>query len=284
MEGPYNAPTKRYGASPYSAEPIPATYSSTSTILNVDTFSLADQPQGSYWGWVEDDMMLVGETSGALAVVTNVRFVSDIGANLIGSFYIPDPDVVVHPRYETGEKVLTLINNETLDRNNAQTVADEGFRSTGILETVQEDIVSVRNARIETTAVTETRNTGQWRATGDFTTGRWVQFDPLAQSFFVEDPSGVFLTSCDVYFATKDDTQLPVTFQLRTMQNGLPTTKVIPFSEIVKSPSEISVSNNGTVATTFKFDAPIYVEGATEYAMVLLSESYKYSAIISRVG
>ena len=73
MEGPYNDPTKRYGGSPYSAEPIPATYSSTSTILNVDTFSLADQPQGSYWGWVEDDMILVGETSGAIAVVTDVR-------------------------------------------------------------------------------------------------------------------------------------------------------------------------------------------------------------------
>ena len=62
---------------------------------------------------------LVGETSGALAVVTNVRLVSDIGANLIGSFYIPDPDIGNNPRFETGEKVLTLINNETLDRNNA---------------------------------------------------------------------------------------------------------------------------------------------------------------------
>ncbi len=286
MEGPYNAPTKRYGSSPYSAEPIPATYSSTSTILNVDTFSLADQPQGSYWGWVEDDMMLVGETSGAIAVVTNVRLVSDIGANLIGSLYIPDPDVGTHPRFETGEKVFTLINNESLDRKNAQTVADEGFRSTGILETVQEDIISVRNARIESETISETRNTGQWtevEGTREERT-RWAQFDPLAQSFFVPDPNGVFLTSCEVYFATKDDTELPVTFQLRTMVNGLPTTKVIPFSEIVKSPSEISVSSNGTVATTFTFNAPIYVEGGTEYAMVLLSESYKYSAIISRVG
>ncbi|MEC7713294.1 MAG: DUF4815 domain-containing protein, partial [Candidatus Thermoplasmatota archaeon] len=286
MEGPYNAPTKRYGASPYSAEPIPATYSSTSTILNVDTFSLADQPQGSYWGWVEDDMILVGETSGALAVVTNVRLVSDIGANLIGSFYIPDPDVGVHPRFETGEKILTLINNETLDRNNAQTTADEGFRSTGILETVQEDIISVRNARIENRAISETRNTGGWTEVegSERTTFFIRQWDPLAQSFFVEDPTGVFITSCDVYFATKDDTQLPVTFQLRTMVNGLPTTQVIPFSEIVKSPSEISVSNSSTVATTFKFDAPIYVEGGTEYAIVLLSESTKYSAFVSRVG
>ena len=108
--------------------------------------------------------------------------------------------------------------------------------------------------------------------------------DPLAQSFFVEDPNGIFLTSCDVYFATKDDTELPVTFQIRTMENGLPTTKVIPFAEIVKPPSEVSVSANGTVATTFTFDAPIYLEGGTEYAIVMLSESYKYSAIISRVG
>jgi hypothetical protein len=287
MEGPYNSPTKRYGASPYSAEPIPATYSSTSSILNVDTFSLADQPQGSYWGWVEDDMMLVGETSGAIAVVTNLRLVSDIGANLLGSYYIPDPDVGTHPRFETGEKVFTLINNETLDRENAQTTADEGFRSTGILETVQEDIISVRNARIETNAITETRNTGGWTevaGTRDWTNISMQQWDPLAQSFFVEDPNGVFLTSCEVYFATKDDTQLPVTFQLRTMVNGLPTTKVIPFSEIVKSPSEITVSSNGTVATTFKFDAPIYVEGGIEYAIVLLSESYKYSAFVSRVG
>ena len=166
-------------------------------------------------------------------------------------------------------------------------MADEGFRSTGILETVQEDIISVRNARIENTAISESRNTGQWteiQSTREWTNIGMRQWDPLAQSFFVPDPNGVFLTSCEVYFATKDDTELPVTFQLRTMVNGLPTTKVIPFSEIVKSPSDISVSSNGSVATTFTFDAPIYVEGGTEYAMVLLSESYKYSAIISQVG
>jgi len=284
MEGPYNAPTKKYGTSPYSAEPIPATYSSTSTILNVDTFSLADQPQGSYWGWVEDDMMLVGETSGAIAVVTNVRLVSDIGANLIGSYYIPDPDTGTHPRFETGEKVLTLINNETLDRDNAQTTAEEGFRSTGILETVQEDIVSVRNARVDTNTVTETRNTGEWVEIARDANEVFRRWDPLAQSFFVEEKSGVFLTSCEVYFATKDDTELPVTFQIRTMVNGLPTTKIIPFTEIVKSPSEVAISNSATVATTFKFNAPIYLEGGIEYAIVLLSESTKYSAFISRVG
>ena len=284
MEGPYNAPTRTYGASPYGSEPVPAAYSSTSTTLNIDTFSLADQPQGSYWGWVEEDMILVGETSGALAVVTNVRLVSDLGANLIGSMYIPDPDSGVHPRFETGEKIVTLINNSTLNRDEATTIAEEGFTSTGILETVQEDIVSVRNARVETTVISETRNTGSWTETNRNTTTTIRQWDPLAQSFFVEDVSGVFLTSCDVYFATKDDTGLPVTFQLRTMENGTPTTKVIPFSEIVLPPSDVQTSGSGTVATTFTFDSPIYVEGGVEYAIVLLSESAKYTTYISRVG
>jgi hypothetical protein len=286
LEGAYNAPTRTYPSNPYDGETVPSSYSSTSTTLNVDTFSLADQPQGSYWGWVEEDMILVGETSGALAVVNNIRLVSDIGANLLGSLYIPNSNNGVHPRFETGEKVFTLINNTTLDRNSATTIAEEGFRSTGILETVQEDIVSVRNARIDTTNLNETRNTGGWTEVAgtreSTTTVR--QWDPLAQSFFVEDSKGVFVTSCDVYFATKDDTGLPVTFQLRTMENGTPTTKVIPFSEIVLSPSEVTTSPNGTVATTFTFNAPIYVEGGIEYAIVLLSESTKYSAFISRVG
>jgi hypothetical protein len=43
--------------------------------------------------------------------------------------------------------------------------------------------------------------------------------------------------------------KLPVTFQLRTMQNGLPTTKVIPFSEVSLSPSQITISNDGSIGT-----------------------------------
>ena len=111
LEGPYNAPTRIYGTNPYGNGTIPADYSTTSTTVNVDTFSLANQPQGSYWGWVEQDMILVGETSGAMATVSNVRLVSDIGSNLIGSLFIPNPNISNNPRFETGDKVFTLINN-----------------------------------------------------------------------------------------------------------------------------------------------------------------------------
>ena len=48
-------------------------YSTSSTILNVDTFSLAQQVQGQFFGHVKNGMKLKGQTSGAEATISNVR-------------------------------------------------------------------------------------------------------------------------------------------------------------------------------------------------------------------
>jgi hypothetical protein len=279
QEGPYNAPTKTYGTSPYGSNLVPSSYSTTSTTLNIDTFSLANEPQGSYWGWVEQDMILVGGTSGAMATISNVRLISDLGSNILGSLFIPNPNISSNPKFETGSKTLSLINNASNDRNAATSISDQNFTSSGILETIQEDIVSVRNASISVETITDTRT-----QTTQINRNVIAQRDPLAQSFFIEDTTGIFLTSCEVFFATVDENELPVTFQLRTMQNGLPTTKVIPFSEVNISPSDITISNDGSIGTTFTFKAPVYLEGGIEYCMVLLSDSSQYSVFISRVG
>ena len=34
---------------------------------------------------------------------------------------------------------------------------------------------------------------------------------------------------------------IPMTFQIRTMEGGTPTQKVLPFSEIIKAPDQINV-------------------------------------------
>ena len=106
-------------------------------------------------------------------------------------------------------------------------------------------------------------------------------YDPLAQSFQVEDETGVFLTSCDIFFQSKDDMDIPMTFQLRTMQNGTPTQKILPFSEVVVEPGQINVSQDGTVPTRITFEAPVYVEGGTEYAITLAScqPNIEYSSL-----
>ena len=231
---------------------------------------------------LEQDMILVGETSGAQATISNLRLISDVGSNVIGSLFIPNPNISNNPRFETGTKTVSLINNASNDRNAATSISDQTFAATGILNTVQEDIVSVRNATIAVEQVTET--TVQTTQTNRTLIAQRGQRDPLAESFFVAESTGVFLTSCEVFFATVDENDLPVTFQLRTMQNGLPTTKVIPFSEVSLSPSQITISNDGSIGTTFNFKSPVYVEGGIEYCMVLLSDSAQYSVFISRVG
>ena len=91
--------------------------------------------------------------------------------------------------------------------------------------------------------------------------------DPLAQTFTVNDTSGIFITSVDCFFQTKDD-ELPVTLQIRTVETGLPTSKILPFSVVVKDPSEVNLSEDGSAATTFTFDSPIYLQGETRYALV----------------
>jgi hypothetical protein len=292
-EGPYNAPTVTYPFNQYTGQVLQTSYSSTSDIINVDTFSLSDQPQGDYSGWVETGMILVGETSGAQATISNVRLFSDIAANLIGSFYIPNPNSRIHPRFEAGTKTFTLVNSETNDQNNATTIAEESYSSSGTLETVQENIISVRNARVENKQEFEERSIA--RTTGTQVVASRVissqsnavviqWYDPLAQSFLVDDESGVFLTRCDVFFSSKDDMDVPLTFQLRTMKNGYPTQKILPFSEIILEPSQINTSSDGSVPTSIQFKAPVYLEGGGEYAICLASLSTKYSVFISRVG
>ena len=148
-EGPYNSPSKVFPENPYTNQVLPATYSSTSSILNIDTFSLSNEPQGLFTGWIESGMVLIGSTSGAQATITNIRLVSDLSATLIGSLFIPNPNSNIHPRFESGTKSLTFINNTFNDQNFATTIAEENFSSSGTLETVHGNIISVRNARIE---------------------------------------------------------------------------------------------------------------------------------------
>ena len=294
-DGPYNSATSTYPFNPYTSQILQGNYSSTSTILNVDTFSLANQTQGEFSGWVESNMILVGQRSGAQATITNVRLISDLSSTLTGCLFIPNPNVLENPRFEIGNKVLSFIDNDINDSNLANTTAEEGFSSTGILETVQDDIISIRNARIQNKK--EFNNKLVSKTTGtQIVSGAGILanksnkdvivswYDPIAQSFLVEDSTGIFLTRCDIFFKSKDDMDIPVTLQLRTIENGIPTQKILPFSEITLDSSEVSISSNSSVATSFIFKSPVYLEGGKEYAICVSSNSTKYSIYVSRIG
>jgi hypothetical protein len=84
----------------------------------------------------------------------------------------------------------------------------------------------------------------------------------------VTDDGGIFLTSLDVFFSTKDQ-NIPITCQIRTTQVGTPTSTIIAFSQVTLEADEVQTSNDGSVPTKFTFPSPVYLEGnGTEYAII----------------
>ena len=293
--GPYNAPTDIFERNPYNRdERIPETYSETSSILNIDTFSLADDDSPEFQGYIAPNMILRGANSNAEARVTNVRLISDRLGTLIGSFRVPSSADPANPIFETGRSRLRLSSSPIDSRvpGVITTAAEEIFYSQGDMDNTQEVTLSLRNARVETDdSFLETRTIGDSATSStSFTTGSSSRLtgeykDPLAQSFIVDDPTGVYLTSVDIYFErVPTDDSTPVTVQIREVELGTPSQKILAYSEVDKTPEEITTSNDASIPTKFTFESPVYVNGQREYAIIIISNSTEYAVWISRLG
>ena len=109
-------------------------------------------------------------------------------------------------------------------------------------------------------------------------------YDPLAQTFKVDEIGGCFITSVDLFFAVKDN-NLPVWVEIRTVVNGYPGAKLLPFGRKVLEPGSINLDpTNGATATTFTFDAPVYVQEGEEYCVVVMTSSLDYRVWIAQTG
>ena len=275
-EGKFNSPTEVYQTEPFRNTNLPSTYTSTSTILNVDTSSLSLKAQGNYFGRIQSGFILTGESSKAEARVTNSRLITDSNGDIIGSFLVPDPNVPENPVFSAGTKTFKLTSNLTNNpvKGTPLSAAESKFFAEGKRQSIQEKVLSVRNANVVNRTFTDTR-------TEEVFTGLYI--DPLAQSFSCDDPTGVYLTKLDVYFESKD-ASIPVRCQIRTMELGTPTKTILPFSEVSLNPDNVNISSDGSVPTTFNFSSPVYIESGQEYSLVLLSNSTSYRVWISRLG
>ena len=253
-DGPYNAPTAVYANNPYSNVGLSSYYSDTTNVLNIDTASLNQKSDERFFGYVATGMKLIGETSKAEAVVKDIRLITDNNGVLIASINIPNAD---NPKFANGTNTVEVSAEKTPSNIPGVTVsgASANFFSQGTIET-------------QTTIVRRPPPPPPRRV------------DPLAQSFTVD--SDIFYTSVDLYFATKSST-IPVELRIVTVQNGLPSTNVVDGSVVIKYPNDIVTSTNASAATTFKFDAPVYLPQG-EYAFVILAETDAYNLWISRVG
>src|SRR6056300_49662 len=206
---------------------------------------------------------------------------TDTNGALSGTFVIPSPTVDANPRWRTGTRVFRLTSSQTDARTDVETSAEADYVARGILETVQNTIISTREPQLVRESTSDTRSIVRTATRNSTRTVGWV--DPLAQTFLIDDEGGVFVTSVDLYFGSKDD-NIPVTLQIREVVNGYPGKVILPFSEKTLNPGSVNTSTGGTTATTFTFDSPVYLQENTEYCFVLLANSNNYTTYVARLG
>ena len=277
------APNDELTTNPYDAQnaALPDSYASQTSILNVDTQEMARQTRGGAYGNIAVGEVLLGRTSGARAVVKDRRLISDLLGIVKATFWIPNPRRNSNPRWATGTRVLRLTSSDTDSRlpGAVDSAAEAEYSARGTLNTVQENILAVRNARIVRDTVRDRRTVRSVR-TNTRQVGWW---DPLAQSFLLEAQGGSFVTGVDIFFATKDQ-KIPISMQIRPMENGYPTKDILPFSDCTLIPSQVEISENASIATRFEFPAPVYIPESEEHCFVLFSDSNEYKVWISRMG
>ena len=118
----------------------------------------------------------------------------------------------------------------------------------------------------------------------------YKNLDPIAESFYVDNPNGIMLESIDIYFAQKDNS-VNVELIVVECENGYPSQTMVPFSRVSLSPSEVNVTpinevgiNNYPTPTKFKFDSPLFLSPETEYAFIVIAPSYNYEIYTSTLG
>lgn len=277
------APNDGYKTNPYGKgeETLPDSYSSQTEYLNHDIKAISENISPDYFGNMQVGEILVGQTSGARAVVSSRRLLSDNVGNLQGTFFIPSPKNDANPRWATGNRIFRFTTSDSNAKapGTVDSSAETRYTASGVLQTVQENILAIRNAEL----VRDTVSEEQVVETTRIEERQVGWYDPLAQSFIVDEEGGVFLTGVDIYFNTKDK-NIPVSMQIRTMENGYPTKTILPFSDVTITPDQIEISSSATIPTRFTFRAPVYIKASVEYCFVLLSDSNEYQVWISRMG
>jgi len=231
--------------------------------------------------------------------VAGSTLISDGRGDCRGVFSIPDPKVSGNPQFPTGDIEFVI----TADPNNRQvgdgasevvareTYAEALYSAKGILDTQQETIISTRNAIVRTTELNEsTENLTELVQFFDDAQDGNDSGDPLAQTFMIfdtkqssKDETDFFLTSVDIYYFAKDSVY-PTWIEIRNVINGAPGPKILPFGRKLLQSDEVLLSNDGSVATTFTFDSPVYVKGGTEYCVVVRTDVPDYKVWISDLG
>ena len=259
--------------------------------------------------------VIVGSISTSRGTITSITTQttglpkSSVYGNLYGVFTLPNSPTT---KFNVGTKRL-LFTTGTVDDVYADSFGAVPYTSNGVLHTVQPIVTTVRVETQRQVAYTSTVTGTKDVSSSVLVAGTGVNvtvagepkliefhsngaFDPLAETFFVEEETGIFLTAIDLYFASKDP-KLPLYVSIINVVNGYPGNIEINESRTTVNSYDVNISSNlSTLAdgvtkwaspdtpTKVSFNAPIYLEGKTQYAILISSDSFKYRVWTSYLG
>ena len=204
---------------------------------------------------------------------------TEANGSIKGSFFIPNNDDI---NFGTGNKTLVLTSSPTNSQTEDNTTsAAANYIAKGLIETVEAVSIATRVPVIQRRKVDDSRiiNTVDKKWTVDYS-------DPLAQSFVVGLDGGAFITSLELFFETKDLGEVPVQVQIREMQNGVPTQRVVPFADKTLDSGDVNIPTTvvPNPATVFTFDSPVYLQDGVEYCFVIMANSGDYRVKYAGMG
>jgi len=233
--------------------------------------------------------------------------------NVYGLFRIPNETSL---RFRTGEKIFRLSDSSTNSsaQGSVTTAGQISYTASGIIQEVQDTIVSTRQPSFATSSVSEERTVSDRRvvnrgsrtaASGGVIDSPTAAFggvidspigysDPIAQTFRLDDTSasgvdtpGAFVTKVDLFFSSKDSTY-PLFVEIREVDpsNGYVTDRVVPFSRVTLQPSSINTSSDSSAPTPVVFESPVYLLNGFDYAIVIRpgGNNSNVNVWVSRLG
>ena len=209
--------------------------------------------------------------------------ITNSAGSVHGVFRIPDTNNL---RFRIGTrrfKLQDVANNQVAsDLTTTSSFAD--YTSIPLTITQRGASMNLVVPQVNTEDVTETRT----QTSRVVLSTRSVNPDPISQTFSVneEQSSGVFITKVDLYFFRKAG-NLPITVQIREVENGHPTPNILPYASKTLFPSSINASTtSATTATTFTFDSPVFLKNYKDYCITIVpaGNSDEYAVWVAQLG
>ena len=213
------------------------------------------------------------------------NLVTDSTGTVYGVFRVPNDDNL---KFRVGTKRFALkdVANTQTQSSLISTSAHGDYTSIPLDVTQRGTSVNMVVPQVSRDVVTDNR-TLTTVSTATIVTRRW---DPLAQTFTVAAGAseGVFVTKLDLWFGKKSSTY-PITVQLREVENGFPTTTIVPYGSVTLQPGDVNVFANSAPtasATSFEFPSPVFLKNNTDYAFVVMpaGNSDDYTLWCSELG